>query len=701
MLGAITVVLISPTQFLAQSPQPGAAVPHLINISGTFRPADGQPPAAVEAVTLSIYAEQEGGTPLWQETQSVALDDAGRYALLLGATSAAGVPPDVFANGEAQWLGIVFARPGEVDGPRLRITSVPYALRSADADTLGGRPASAYLLAPSGAAATGETAAAGETSDPVAPAAVNPGTPNFLAKYVNGTDVGNSAVYEIGGAVGIGTTSPLDTMHVRFTNTNGGFTGYAVQNLGSTASSYSGTLFYDQNGALGQFQGFNNVTHEYRINNIASTSGVFNGSINFMTGSTSRFFVATGGNIGIGTTSPVASLDVTNALSTNPSTFIIGTSYTNSAAGSTFVGRKARGTAVAPSAVLNNDLLSFFGAAGYGATAFSGTRGGILVRAAENWTDTAQGTFMNFNTTSVGTITPVTKMSIDSSGNVGIGTFPFNDALEVVRIGNARATVMSFGSGEPRVLTRFVGGTPATPAATQVGDVLGVFGGGGYGATSFTSATAAMAFFAAENWTDSAQGSALVLATTPLGSNVAAITMGLLANGNVGIGTPPGPGGEPTALDRLQVFGDVRVGTTGTNGCVKRFDGTGLVGTCSSDARFKRDITPFGRVLGPVTALRPVHYYWRAAEFPDQHFGDSRTYGLIAQEVEAVLPELVVTGADGFKAVDYSKLPLLTIQAVKELKTENDALKLKNDELETRLKELERLVNELLTATRR
>ena len=59
-------------------------------------------------------------------------------------------------------------------------------------------------------------------------------------------------------------------------------TGLAVQNLGNTATSYSGMLFYDQNGALGQFQGFNNVTHEYRINNIASSPR----SINFMTGST-------------------------------------------------------------------------------------------------------------------------------------------------------------------------------------------------------------------------------------------------------------------------------------------------------------------------------------------------------------------------------------------------------------------------------
>ena len=62
-------------------------------------------------------------------------------------------------------------------------------------------------------------------------------------------------------------------------NTSGAITGLAVQNLGNTNTSYSGMLFYDQFGALGQFQGFNNVTHEYRINNIAS-----NASINFMLG---------------------------------------------------------------------------------------------------------------------------------------------------------------------------------------------------------------------------------------------------------------------------------------------------------------------------------------------------------------------------------------------------------------------------------
>ena len=292
---ALISVLTSPASLLAQSSQftdsqPSVSVPRLINISGVFQPADGQPPAPVEVVTLSIYAEQEGGLPLWQEMQTVALDKAGRFTVLLGATHPDGLPPEVFASGQARWMGMLFARTGEVERPRVRITSVPYALKASDAETLGGRPASAYMLAPTAgdearrAAGATEDSSAATAEPPVTADLVLPGTTNFLAKYVNSVDVGNSAVFESGGKVGIGTTTPFDSLHLRFTNTNGGLTGLAVQNLGNTNTSYSGMLFYDQNGALGQFQGFNNVTHEYRINNIAS-----NGSINFMLGSVSKF----------------------------------------------------------------------------------------------------------------------------------------------------------------------------------------------------------------------------------------------------------------------------------------------------------------------------------------------------------------------------------------------------------------------------
>jgi hypothetical protein len=314
----IFVIFLFSSPVFAQSSGPVSApsVPHLIKIGGVFHPADGQPAGAVETVTLAIYAEPEGGVPLWQETQTIALDAQGHYTVLLGAMQDGGIPAAVFGAGEAQWLGTRFERGGEVEGPRIRLASVPYAFKAQDAETLGGHPASDYALTPSAkdhAGATKGAATKGEAAAPVTANVVLPGTLNFLAKYATATDVGPSGVFETaGGAVGIGTQTPNDVFHVRFTNTAGTATGLAVQNLGNTGAAYSGMLFYDQFGALGQFQGFSNITHEYRINNIAKVTpgGAFNGSINFMIGNTSRFLVASNGNVGIGVSVPASPLDV-------------------------------------------------------------------------------------------------------------------------------------------------------------------------------------------------------------------------------------------------------------------------------------------------------------------------------------------------------------------------------------------------------
>jgi len=85
---------------------PSISVPRLINLNGLFRPADGQPVAGAETVTFAVYADESGGTPIWQETQQVTPDASGRYTVLLGATQADGVPLEVFASGEARWLGM-------------------------------------------------------------------------------------------------------------------------------------------------------------------------------------------------------------------------------------------------------------------------------------------------------------------------------------------------------------------------------------------------------------------------------------------------------------------------------------------------------------------------------------------------------------------------------------------------------------------
>ena len=77
----------------------------------------------------------------------IAFGNEGRYNVLLGSRTADGLPDDLFTTGEPRWLGVRFDRAAETEQPRVLLASVPYALKAADAETLGGKPASAYVLA--------------------------------------------------------------------------------------------------------------------------------------------------------------------------------------------------------------------------------------------------------------------------------------------------------------------------------------------------------------------------------------------------------------------------------------------------------------------------------------------------------------------------------------------------------------------------
>src|SRR4029079_14429852 len=115
--------------------------------NGAIRPANGTPPAAVETVTVALYADETGGAPIWQETQNVIVDASGHYTALLGAMTPAGLPADLFAAADQRWLQIHVERAGDTDQPRVPLASVAYSLRAMDSDMLGGHPASAYQLA--------------------------------------------------------------------------------------------------------------------------------------------------------------------------------------------------------------------------------------------------------------------------------------------------------------------------------------------------------------------------------------------------------------------------------------------------------------------------------------------------------------------------------------------------------------------------
>lgn len=261
--------------------------------------------------------------------------------------------------------------------------------------------------------------------------------------------------------------------------------------------------------------------------------------------------------------------------------------------------------------------------------------------------------------------------SADADTRVGIGTTTPDARLEIESVVDPNAIFTRFSGTDsalsPTLLMRKARGLPGLPQQVTFGDRLGSLQFAGFDGVEFSDRQATVTGQAAESWSPTARGTGIRLEVTPNGSTELLTAMVIDHNGEVGIGAT-------SPLDRLQVAGDVRVGTVGTTGCIKAFNATVIIGTCSSDARFKRDITPFAPALDRVAALLPVHYFWRTEAFPEKGFGTAQTYGLVAQDVEQVLPEIVTTDAAGYKAVDYSKLPLLAIQAIKELKEQNDAL---------------------------
>jgi len=206
-----------------------ATVPRLIRINGSARDEAGKPLAGNHGITFTLYQDEAGQLTVWQETQNLPLDSAGRFSVLLGATNEAGLPLEIFSAGAARWLGI---RPdGQAEQPRILLLSVAYALKAADTEMLGGRPASAYLLAET--QNTPMQSASGQAT----PQILNPGqgtilmspvpqtacssitsdgtaTANQITKFTTACNIENSTIYESGSNVGIGNTSPAAVLDV-------------------------------------------------------------------------------------------------------------------------------------------------------------------------------------------------------------------------------------------------------------------------------------------------------------------------------------------------------------------------------------------------------------------------------------------------------------------------------------------------------
>jgi hypothetical protein len=118
--------------------------------------------------------------------------------------------------------------------------------------------------------------------------------------------------------------------------------------------------------------------------------------------------------------------------------------------------------------------------------------------------------------------------------------------------------------------------------------------------------------------------------------------------------------GSSTEIQRVASLG-VGVNSPATTGVIHATND--IVAYQSSDERLKDNIVEIEGALDKVLALRGVEFDWN----DNQEVHEGHDIGVIAQEVEAVAPELVTTRDNGYKAVKYDKLVALLIQAIKEL----------------------------------
>ena len=106
-----------------------------------------------------------------------------------------------------------------------------------------------------------------------------------------------------------------------------------------------------------------------------------------------------------------------------------------------------------------------------------------------------------------------------------------------------------------------------------------------------------------------------------------------------------------------------------------------------SDIRLKKDVKTINNALSKIEKIRAVTFHWKK-----KGWTKTLQYGVIAQELQKVFPNMVKKFPDGYLRVNYQELVPVLIEGVKELKKENDKLKHQVDDLNKRVKKLEKLL---------
>ena len=304
-------------------------------------------------------------------------------------------------------------------------------------------------------------------------------------------------------------------------------------------------------------------------------------------------------------------------------------------------------------------------------------------------------TCVGVNATIGGTCTPLTNTSSGDNANTAAGYGAlFSDTTGGGNTATGSEALYYNTTGNENTAT----GVSALEDNTTGQDNTATGFAALFGNTTGSNNTAAGVAALRENTTggeNTAAGTDALGDNTTGGENTAAGTDALLSNttgsNNIGIGNEGGSalttGSNNIDVGNGGVAGEsntIRIGTQGTQtdtyiagifgtpkikkACEVVVETTGLLGCVKSSARYKRDIRDMGDASDKLMKLRPVTFTYKADST------GTKQYGLIAEEVEKVYPELVIDGADGKpETVAYQVLPAMLLNEVQKQARDKDA----------------------------
>jgi hypothetical protein len=261
--------------------------------------------------------------------------------------------------------------------------------------------------------------------------------------------------------------------------------------------------------------------------------------------------------------------------------------------------------------------------------------------------------------TGTGTITNLSNVSFATTvaaNQVALGTDTTGDYVASLVAGTN--ITLSNNSGEGATPT--IGLTNNTISGIALGSNLGTLTiGTGLSGTSYNGAGAVTI---ANTGVTSITGTAnQVVANTSTGGVTLSLPQSIATSSNV-------------------QFNSLGIGMA-ASATAGRIDATNdIVAYSSSDIRFKENITPIENALDKISKISGNTYDWKA-ENKIEHGYEGNDVGVIAQEIEAVLPQLVQTRENGYKAVKYDKLVALLIEGIKEQQTQIHSLTIEIEKL--------------------